>query len=283
VFAAYCAWFIIVAAKSHNKRAEEGAHCKEIKLKIRFYAGVYVMKKISVFLFALIFTFILLCAPLFAGETEKAAAKEIGGLLVKEFNPDSISVRISNGGSFAWAEMSGGNIEGIRIEGMKLRAMLRGMPKEVGRDDKYNLANLVMMSEGEVVLLEKDVNDYFKKGINTKGFSNLKFDFSPAGFTAEGMFSTKFLFTIKIRLKATGVLGLQKDGLYLEKTAIFVEGVRQPDSLTNMIVGRVNPLLPFKKIPFPVSFKKVIMTDTSAVMTSEPQPFTGGETWNWHK
>ncbi|MCE5201140.1 MAG: hypothetical protein LLF78_01305 [Synergistaceae bacterium] len=240
------------------------------------------MKKPVVF-FVAILLMLFNAAQLSAGEAEKRVAKEIGGLLIEEFKPDSLKLKISDGGSFIWAEMVGANIEAIRIENMKLRAMLKEAPKQALSGDKYGLANLIMMSEGEVVLLEKDVNNYFLAGINTKGFSNLKFDFTPEGFSADGIFSAKFLFTIKIRLKAKGVLGLQADGVYLENTAIYVEGVKQPESLTSMIIGKVNPLLPFKKIPFPVSFKKIKMTDTSAIMTSDPKPFTKGESWSWHK
>ena len=114
-----------------------------------------------------------------AGEHEKEIAKEIGNQLITLFHPDAVKVVISNGGSFAWAETKGAVIEGIRIDTMKLRAMLKEVPKSVDSNDKYMLANLIMMSEGEAVLLEKDVNDYFRKGVDTKGFTNLNFDFTP--------------------------------------------------------------------------------------------------------
>lgn len=239
-------------------------------------------KKIILFIFSLIFIIISPAASN-AGEQEKRLAEEIGTMLVTLFQPDSITVKISNGGSFAWAETEGANIDGIRIDKMKLMAMLRDIPKKVGTENKYELANLIHMSYGELHLKEKDVNNYFLSGIDTRGFSNLHFDFSPNGFKANGLFSAKFIFNIRIRLSAQGVLGLREDGVYLEDTSIFVEGVKQPDSLTKMIIGRVNPLLPFKKIPFPVYFKKITMTDSEAILTSEQKPFTFGESWSWHK
>lgn len=246
------------------------------------YLEVCDMKKI--FMYILISLVILSSGQaVFAGEHEKEIAKQVGTQLVNLFQPDAVSVTISNGGSFAWAEATGAVIDNIRMENMKLSAMLREIPKEVKSGDKYELARLVMMSEGEAVLLEKDVNAYFQKGIDTSGFSNLKFDFSPEGFKASGMFSAKFIFNIRIRLSAEGKLGLEPDGIYLKDSSIFIEGVKQPDSLTNMIVGRVNPLLPFSKIPFPVKFRNIKMTDTSAVITSDLRPFQNGETWSWKK
>ncbi len=237
----------------------------------------------------IILPLILLAALIFipsgasAGEHEKQIAKEIGNQLITLFKPDAVKVVISNGGSFAWAETKGAVIEGIRIDTMKLRAMLKEVPKSVDSNDKYMLANLIMMSEGEAVLLEKDVNDYFLKGVDTKGFTNLKFDFTPSGFVANGLFTAKFIVTIRIRLMAKGVLGMRPDGVYLEKTNIYVENVKQPDSLTNMILDRINPLLPFTKIPFPVKFKSITMDDNAAVMTSNPKLFTDGESWSWKK
>ncbi len=240
------------------------------------------MKKIILLIIMLFFT---VAAPsrLYAAEQEKYIAEEIGSLLVSLFQPDSITVKISNGGSFAWAETTGAHIEGIRIEKIKLMAMLKEIPKKIRPEDKYELANLIHMSYGELHLKEKDVNDYFLSGVDTRGFSNLHFDFTPKGFRANGLFSAQFIFKIRIRLRAQGVLGLREDGIYLENTSIFVEGVKQPDGITNMILGKVNPLLPFKKIPFPVYFKKIAMTDTEAVLTSDPKSFTFGESWSWHK
>lgn len=239
------------------------------------------MKKIVVMV--LLFLAILHSSPVSAGEKEKRTAEEIGSLLVSLFHPDSIIVKISNGGSFAWVETSGASIDGIRIDKMKLMAMLKSFPKTIQSEDKYELANLIHMSYGEAHLREKDVNDYFLRGVDTSGFSNLKFDFTPQGFKANGLFSAKFIFDIRIRLSAKGVLGLREDGVYLENTSIFVEGIKQPETLTNMIIGKVNPLLPFNKIPFPVSFKKITMTETEAIMTSNPQPFDEGELWTWQK
>jgi hypothetical protein len=217
-----------------------------------------------------------------AGAHEKNIARQIGNLLITQFQPESIKVTISNGGSFAWVEATGMKIEKIRIENMKLRALLKDIPQKVGSNDKYDLASLIMSSKGEMVLAEKDVNNYFRSN-NNSGFSKLKFNFTPQGFSAQGLFSTTVVFNLHIRLKATGVLGLENDGIYLEDTSIYVEGLKQNDDLVDFIIGRVNPLLPFKKIPFPVEFKKIYMTNNAAVVTSDPQPIGNGESWSWHK
>lgn len=237
----------------------------------------------KLFAFLIFFLFFVFPQALFAGYYERSLAKGIGEILIKNFNPESLNVVISQGGSFAWAEASGVRLGGMRVDNMKLRAMLRDIPGEIEKEDKYSLSSMIMMSWGEMKLLEKDVNEYFKRGVNTKGFSHLNFDFTPDGFTVNGIFSAKFLFRIRIRLSAEGKLGIRPDGVYLEDTVIYVEGVRQPKSITNMIINRINPLLSIKKIPFPTKFKRIIMTQDSAIVTSDPQMFTYGERWQWRK
>lgn len=226
---------------------------------------------------------ILLSASAFAAD-ESGRAQEMGEMLVKLFTPETISVTISEGGSFAWVEAKGAIIDKMRIENLKLRAMIKNTDQPIDKSDSYALAKMIMMSKGELTLLEKDVNNLFQKGgIETKGFSHLAFDFKPEGFTAQGMFTAKLLFTIKIRLRAEGVLALEKDGVYVDKMAIFTEGVPTPEGLLKMVSDRINPLLSFSKIPFPVEFKDITMTNSAAILTGYPDKFKGGTTWTWRK
>lgn len=243
------------------------------------------MRKKSLFLILLgiaIFTF---SAAASAGQQEKNLAEGIGGMLVELLQPDSLEVRISDGRNFAWAEAYGGKMDKIRVESMKLRAMLSDrLPKDVDRKDKYALAKMILMSQGEMVLLEKDVNALFASGLDTKGFSNLAFDFRPQGFKAEGLFSTQLIVPLRIRLRAEGVLGLQPDGVYLEDTTFFVEGVTMPESMVkSMVLDKVNPLLSFKEIPFPIEFKSIAMDNDAVVLSGAPEPFPAGETWRYKK
>jgi hypothetical protein len=182
--------------------------------------------------------------------------------------------------------MTGGVIDGIRIEKMKLLAELEEtiVPNENGSESsKSSLAKMIRSSKGEVVLAEKDVNDYFKKNENPDGFSNLQFDFTPAGFTATGNFITKIIIDLDLPIFAKGILGLHDNGVYLDKTSITVKGINQPDALTNLLLSKINPLLEFKDIPFPVAFEKIKMTEKAAVMTGEPREFKGGVRWEWNK
>ena len=203
--------------------------------------------------------------------TDLAVAEDITQLLAKKFNPESVSVTVL--GSHAYAEMKGAVISRIRVDTIRLDALLNSTPKITG--DVKDLAQYIALSKGELVLLEKDVNAYFAKN-EKKGFKNLKFDFIPEGFTASGLYSGTFIVNINIRLNAEGTLALRPEGIDLDKVTIFVEGVKQPSALTNHIVSKINPLLEFKEIPFPVTFKKIAISDTKAVLTGLPKPFEGG-------
>ena len=55
----------------------------------------------------------------------------------------------------------------------------------------------------------------------------------------------------------------------------------QPQAITDQIIKRVNPLVEFKEIPFPVTFKIITMNETEAKMTGFPQKFKGGVTAVW--
>lgn len=232
-------------------------------------------------------TFLLLTLTMFPAQvnadTDYQRARDIGELLVELFTPESIEVTVSDGENFAWIEATGAVIDKMRVENLKLRAMIKNSDEPIDKKDGRALAKLILMSRGELTLLEKDVNKLFQGEIETKGFSNLVFDFEPTGFKAEGLFTATFIFTIRIRLRALGTLALQDDGIYIENVKIYTEGVQQPDGLVSMITGRINPLLSFSKIPFPIEFKKLEMTEDAVILTGYPEPFKGGKTWIWHK
>lgn len=209
----------------------------------------------------------------------KSIAEDIAKLLGEKFNPENVSVTVLD--SHAYAEMHGAILSKIRIDTMRLEAMLNDVPASVS-GDANSLSRYIALSKGEIVLTEKDVNDYFAK--NEKGgFSKLAFNFTNKGFKASGKFTGTFLITLTIRLDAEGVLALQSDGVYLDNVSIFVEKIKQPQSLTDQIIKRVNPLVEFKDIPFPVTFKKITMNDTEAKMTGFPQKFNGGVTAVWKR
>ncbi|MDR1515055.1 MAG: DUF2993 domain-containing protein [Synergistaceae bacterium] len=215
----------------------------------------------------------------YTGVSDADMAGRVASLLGESFSPDSLFVTVKE--SRAYAEMNGVVMSGIRIDAMRLNALLTNRDAALSGDVDA-LASLIGYSRGEIVLLEEDVNAYFATN-EQSGFSNLRFDFSPSGFTARGVFSAEFIFTLRIRLAAKGVLGLGRDGVYLENTAIYVENVKQPDALTQQIISRVNPLLEFSDIPFKVVFDTVTMDDTSAKMSGSPAKITGGSTVEWKK
>ena len=231
------------------------------------------MKK-SILFFICLFS-LLRCHPVEAIENNKIIANDIGVQLYELLNhPSSLKVVVDNG--IIWVNAIGSEMDGVKVASIKIRAKLK---KGVVVYNKENPGESIESSEGEIVLLEKDVNDYFSKEEATKGFSDLKFNFSSSGFTAVGNYTAEFLLNFIIRLSATGKLGLEKDGVYLKETSLALQGMSASDAISQMIVNKLNPLLTFKKIPFPVTFNKIIMSDSSAIMTANPKPLLSGSIW----
>lgn len=231
--------------------------------------------------FATTLVLLFFALPCFAAPmpTDKAMAAHMAKLLGDEFSPDNLTVTVKD--SHAYAEMNGATVSGIRIDTMRLEALITGREKPLV-DDVDALASLIGFSKGEIILTEKDVNGYFADNENS-GFSKLVFDFTPKGFHAAGIFSADFIVKFRIRLAAEGVLALKPGGVYLENVSIFVEKVKQPAVLTDRIVSRVNPLLEWSSIPFKVEFRELSMNETSARMTGNPSKFEGGSTVSWKK
>ena len=211
--------------------------------------------------------------------SDMEVAEHIARLLGEEFKPEIITVTVKE--SRAYAEMKGATMSKIRIDTMKLDALLTNRDQKL-EDDVDSLPNLIGFSRGELVLAERDLNAYFGE-YEKRGFSNLKFDFKPEGFRAEGVFSATFLFTIKIRLAATGILSLGSDGVYLDKLKVYTENIQQPEMLTDQILSRVNPLIEWTQIPFKVEFKEIVMDGEAARMTGYPKPIEGGSTAVWQR
>ena len=214
-----------------------------------------------------------------AGPDPRALAEEIARELGKKFQPDQIVV--TTDGATAYVEARGAWIDKIRIDSLKLEAALKPERAPVSGDADA-LAGLIASSVGELTLLEKDVNGYFAKN-EESGFTGLHFDFTPKGFQAKGVYTASFLFTFRIRLAATGVLALRPEGIILDQVAMFVEGLKQPDSFTARVVSSVNPLLEFRDIPFPVTFKRLTMTDSEVTLTGGPKRLDQGATAVWKR
>ena len=214
-----------------------------------------------------------------AGPDPKALAEEIARELGKKFRPDQLTV--TTDGSTAYVEARGAWIDKIRIDSLRLEATLKPERTPVSGDADA-LAGLIASSVGELTLLEKDVNGYFAKN-EESGFTGLHFDFTPSGFQAKGVYSATFLFTFRIRLAATGVLALRPEGIILDQVAMFVEGLKQPDSFTARVVSSVNPLLEFRDIPFPVTFKRLTMTEAEVTLTGGPKRLDQGATAVWKR
>jgi hypothetical protein len=199
-------------------------------------------------------------------------ANTLARMLGERFSPELLMVKVRGGA--AYAEMKGVMMSDIRIASMRLEAMLLSVDSLEFSDVK-DLASLIGYSKGEITLLERDVNAYFETN-ETRGFSGLAFDFRPEGFKADGLYETSLLFTLRIRLSATGKLALKSDGVYLDDVSIFIEGVRQPAFMTNQVTSRVNPLIEWSSVPFKVVFNAVTMDDEAALMTGYPREFDEG-------
>ncbi|MDO5115737.1 MAG: DUF2993 domain-containing protein [Synergistaceae bacterium] len=225
---------------------------------------------------------LLSASAAFASPGEYAAAERIGTALMEELTPESISVTVAPGGDVAWIDCAGASMSGIRIESLRLEAELKELPR--GEEEGAELMKMISGSRGEMTLLERDVNAYFAGEREIRGFTGLKFDFTPKGYSAEGNFEADLsIVTINLALNAQGRLGLREDGVYLEDTVIYAEGLRQPEAVTSLVTDRVNPLLSFDKIPFPVEFTKLTMSDGDLLLTGSPGRSGQGERWSWKR
>ena len=213
--------------------------------------------------------------------------EKVGKLLVKEFDPERITVQATEGGSFLYAKVTGMVIEGVRIESVSLYAMMKEPPnniKEGDTDVKYKLADLIHYSRGEVVLLEKDFKDYTSKEIeDIKGFKNLDCDFSKNGIRVSGSYTATFLFTFNIRMEVLSKLAFNDNGLNLTETTLFVAGVKQPEYITSQLVDRINPLIAKEKIPFPVRITEINFKEDRIVITGNPKPLKDANVWNFSR
>jgi len=228
---------------------------------------------------------VLMAFAVFAGGGRAEAmpdqemANSLADKLGSEFSPDSLAVTVD--GSHAYAEAHGVVLSGVRLDTLRLEAILSA--SELPEDEALeSLASIIAYSWGEIVILEEDINRYFKAN-ETRGFSNLDVKFAPGGFKAGGVYSAKFLFTLRMKLAAIGSFALKPDGVYIEDAAIFVEGMRQPGFLVNEVMERVNPLIKWSEIPFKITFKTIYMDERSATMTGGPRKFEEGATAVWEK
>lgn len=226
---------------------------------------------------------IMIAGEASAGTAEADAARKIGEALRNEFSPDRVSVTVSNDGKRAWAECAGAVISGIKIKEIKLDAAIDPEAMKSAETGE-EIISCIESSKGEITLAERDVNEYFASCEAASGFSGLAFDFTPKGYKAKGRFEAELLvLKLDLDLKAEGKLGLKSDGVYLEDTVIYAEGARQSDTITELVTDRVNPLLSFSEIPFPVEFSRIRMTNDAVTMSGNPGKAKRGESWSWEK
>lgn len=226
---------------------------------------------------------VMIAGEVSAGTAEADAARKIGEALRNEFSPDRVSVTVSNDGKRAWAECAGAVISGIKIKEIKLDAAIDPEAMKSAETGE-EIISCIESSKGEITLAERDVNEYFASGEAASGFSGLAFDFTPKGYKAKGRFEAELLvLKLDLDLKAEGKLGLKSDGVYLEDTVIYAEGARQSDTITELVTDRVNPLLSFSEIPFPVEFSRIRMTNDAVTMSGNPGKAKRGESWSWEK
>jgi hypothetical protein len=211
------------------------------------------------------------------GLTDLEMASALAEKLGDEFSPESLSVKAL--GNRAYVEAGGVSLSGVRVDTLKIEAMLTS--SEVPEGDAESLASIISYSWGEVTLLASDVNDYFREN-ESRGFSNLKVVFSPDGFRVSGVFTTSLLFTFRIMLSASGKFGLRPDGVYIEDAAVYIQNVRQPGFLVKEVMSRANPLLEWSEIPFRIVFRNIAMTERSATMSGAPRDFDGGVSVVWN-
>ncbi|MDR3164719.1 MAG: hypothetical protein LBU13_03995 [Synergistaceae bacterium] len=249
--------------------AEKSGHIKNVK-------NVKMCLKFMIIAAALFLSAMFVpskCFGLTDFEMASALAKKLGD----EFKPESLSVKVL--GNRAYAEAGGVFLGGVRVDTLKIEAMLTS--SEVPEGNAESLASIISYSWGEVTLLASDVNDYFRKN-KSRGFSDLKVEFNSDGFRASGVFTTSLLFTFKIMLSASGKFGLHPDGVYIEDAMVYIRNVRQPGFLVKEMMERANPLIKWSEIPFRIVFRNIAVTEHSATMSGAPRDFNGGSSVVWN-
>lgn len=268
------------------------------------FSGFYKFRiKLLRLILFILFTFLMIL-PSFAATTNSPInAKEhislyaksipieekVGRFLIHEFNPDDIEVQATGGGSFMYTQAHGIKIEGVRIESISLSAMMKSdFPgSDIEHKDKYELADMIYMSKGEVVVLQKDVDEYCRQELeDIKGFNNLKIDFRNNGIVFSGIYTAKFIFDFDIRLKATANVIFDKNGLNLTNVKLYINNVQQPESLAKLLTNKINPLIEPEKIPFPISKTKIITQDDRLIATGYPRSLSNNykcNIWKYSK
>ena len=229
----------------------------------------------------LLLLLLLVCMPNIAS-ADIRVEERVGQLLVEEFEPESLLVQATEGGSFLYAKAKGVVLEGMRVDSISVFAMMKEPPHNISGKDVYELADLIHMARAEVVLLKKDVDGYCSTAVeDVKGFTNLEVDFSSDKITVNGTYTAKFLFTFNIRMMAKAKLGFINGDFSLVDTEFFVNGMKQSEYLTEKLLKEINPLIKREKIPFPVNINNIIMTEDKIVVTGRPKPLQGDSLCVW--
>lgn len=237
-------------------------------------------KTVKKIIYPLLFLLFLSMPNIASAQTR--VEEQVGQLLVKEFDPESLVVEATDGGSFLYAKAKGVVLEGMRIDSISVFAMMKEPPRNLSGEDVYELADLIHLARAEVVLLKKDVDAYCSTAVeDVKGFTNLEVDFSSDNISVSGIYTAKFLFTFNIRLLAKSKLGFINGDFSLVDTEFYISGVRQPDYLTEKLLKEINPLIKRDMIPFQVDIDKIIVTDDRIVVTGNPQPLEGDSLRVW--
>lgn len=203
-------------------------------------------------------------SALAATRDDQEVAQRLCDALFERFSPEEVQVTVNEDRAFVQAR--GILLDGVRVELIRLDARIDRSSRD--------LESMVRSSMGELTLLERDVNDFFARN-ERSGFSNLSFRLLEDRFEAQGIYNAKFISSIRIRLRAEGILALRDHGIVLDRVGFYIEGRRQPEAFTEQILKSLNPLLSTSDLPFPVRFREVRMSRGSVSLLSGLKPFEG--------
>lgn len=225
-----------------------------------------------------LFLLVIFLLPSGASAGDGHEAKRFCAELKELLNPERVVVTVK--GDYAWTEVTGAVIDGMRVDKMKLRAKLKKESKP-GANDKF--MKRIQWSQGEVSLKEEDVNGYLSNGVKYGGFSALKVNFKSGKSAARGIYSANLLVKIRMEILALANITLENNAIYLREPEVYVQGIKQSGSAVEKMAKNVTPLFSVSSIPFPVKFTKLITEEGKAKLTSNPNPVRGGETRSYTK
>ena len=200
--------------------------------------------------------------------------------LIHRFHPDAIELVLdaepdeTGAVRRLYAALTGAVYEGIRIDSLSLEAVFCVF-RTVRDSGGTELTELASSVNGyfDARLRERDLNDFLVgrvvDGNGDEKWKKVRVDFLPSRLSARGYYSNSGLTAL---VELDGMLELV-DGtqVILSDYALRINNADQA-SFVEEAIRKAQPLLDFRKFPFPVVLKSLVITDDSISLATRVPP-----------